>query len=220
MFTPVGEEAHNLDKESIYQGNSIISIETLPDYAHPVAVKKSLERHPSRLSSRRSLENEYEMTRSLDAVEGVRRALGLQSIDNRPALILEYIEGETLLDCISKKTLNLLSKLEIAVNLARVLGEIHQQNVIHQDLNSENILVSRDLQSVHIIDLGSAAPIVRGGHQRVQPDQVLGTLSYVAPEQTGRINRAVDERSDFYSLGVVLYEVGPPPHCSRTGCPL
>ena len=89
-----------------------------------------------------------EMTRSLDAVEGVRKALGQQSIDNRPALILEYIEGETLLDCISKKALNLLSKLEIAVNLARVLGRIHQQNVIHQDLNSKNILIGNQQQAI------------------------------------------------------------------------
>jgi hypothetical protein len=80
----------------IYQGNSIISIETLPDYPQPVVIKKP-ESHASRRMIL-SLEKEYEISRALDAVEGVRRALELRSIENQPALILEYIEGETLRD--------------------------------------------------------------------------------------------------------------------------
>ena len=78
----------------IYQGNSIISVETPPEYSHPVVIKKPSERHPSRRILR-SLEKEYEMTRALDAVEGVREALGRQSSKNQPTLILEYIDGET-----------------------------------------------------------------------------------------------------------------------------
>jgi serine/threonine protein kinase len=190
----------------IYQGNSVISVEPHPDYSHPVVVKKPFSRHPSQRILR-SLEKEFKMTRSLDAVEGVRKAIGKQSIENQPALILEYIAGETLRDHIKSLTLSLQAKLEIAVNLTRILGNIHQQNVIHLDLNSRNILVGGERQSVHIIDLGYAAPIDRSGHQRGQSDQLVGTLAYIAPEQTGRINRPVDERSDLYSLGVVLYEL-------------
>lgn len=120
------------------QGNSVISVETHPEYSHPVVIKKPAKRHPSRriLSS---LEKEYELTRSLNAVEGVRKALGQLSIDNKPALILKYIDGETLRDHIGRKTLSLHAKLEIAVDLARILGEIHQQDVVHLDINSKNI---------------------------------------------------------------------------------
>ena len=194
------------NKNIIHRGNSIISVETHPDYSHPVVIKKPAKRYPSRRSLR-SLEKEYEMTRSLNAVEGVRKAMGQQSIENRQALILEYIDGETLRDHIGTKPLSLWARLDLAIELARILREIHQQKVIHLDLNSKNILVGKERGAVHFIDLGSASYIDRSGYQKVLPDQVLGTLSYIAPEQTGRINRAVDERSDLYSLGAVLYEL-------------
>jgi serine/threonine protein kinase len=184
----------------------MISVETLPDYAHPVAIKKPAKRHPSRRSLR-TLENEHQMTRALDAVEGVRKALEQKSIENQPALILEYVEAETLRETIERKELDLRSRLEIAVELARILADIHQHNVIHLDLNSKNILIGKEQGAVHFIDLGSASYIDRSGHQKVRPDQMLGTLPYISPEQTGRINRAVDERSDLYSLGVVFYEL-------------
>ncbi|MHC4354144.1 MAG: ATP-binding protein, partial [Planctomycetota bacterium] len=195
-----------MQQNIIYQGNSVISVETHPEYSHTVVIKKPAKRHPSRriLSS---FEKEYEMTRALDAVEGVRKVLGQQSIENQPSLILEYIDGETLRDTIARQTLDLRSKLEIAVDLARILGNIHQKDVIHLDLNSKNILIANEHQAVWLIDLGSAAHIDRSGQKKVRPDQLLGTLPYISPEQTGRINRTVDERSDLYSLGVVLYEL-------------
>ena len=196
----------SLQQNIIYKGNSVISVERHPEYSHPVVIKKPSKRHPSRRILR-SLEKEYEMTRSLSAVEGVRKALGQQSIEDQPALILEYVEGETLRDHIGRKTLSLRAKLEIAVDLARTLGKIHQQDVIHLDLNSKNILIGNGQQAAYLIDLGAASRITGNAHQKVRPDQILGTLPYISPEQTGRINRAVDERSDLYSLGVVLYEL-------------
>ena len=192
-------------KAIIHEGNSIISIEVLPDYAQPVVIKKPAGSHASRAIQ--SLEIEYEMTRALDAVEGVRKALGRQSIDDQPALILEYIDGETLRDYIASQTLDLRSRLEMAVALTRILADIHRRNVIHLGLNSRNVLIGSSERAVRLIDLSSASRIDGDGQQIIQPDQILGELPYISPEQTGRINRAVDERSDLYSLGVVLYEL-------------
>jgi serine/threonine protein kinase len=194
------------NRDILYQGNSTITVETHPDYAHPVVIKKPSKRHPSQRSLR-ILENEYQMTRALHAVEGVRKVLEHQSIENQPTLVLEYVDGETLRENIERKELDLRSKLEIAVEMARTLGEIHQQNVIHLDLNSTNVLIDQERHTVQLIDLGSASYIDRSGQQKVRSDQLLGTLPFISPEQTGRINRAVDERSDLYSLGVVLYEL-------------
>ena len=196
----------SMKQNIIYQGNSVISVETHPEYSHPVVIKKLSKRHPSQRSLR-SLEKEYEMTRSLNAVVGVRKALGQQLIENQPALILEYIDGETLRDHIGRKTLSLLTKLKMAADLARILGKIHQEDVIHLDLNSKNILIGNEQGAIHIINFGTASHIDRSGYKKVRPDQMLGTLPNLSPEQTGRINRAVDERSDLYSLGVVLYEL-------------
>jgi len=122
-----------MQQNIIYQGNSIISVETHPEYSHPVVIKKPIKRHPSRRSLR-SLEKEYEMTRSLEAVEGVRKAMGQQSIDGHQALILEYIDGETLRDHIRRKPLNLRAKLEIAIDLASILRKIHQRVARHDSI--------------------------------------------------------------------------------------
>ena len=75
-----------MQQNIIYQGNSVISVETHPEYSHPVVIKKPSKRHPSRRSLR-SLEKEYEMPRSLNAVEGVRKALGQKLIENQPIKI-------------------------------------------------------------------------------------------------------------------------------------
>ena len=193
-------------KDIIYQGNSTISVEALPAYSKPVVVKRPSKRHASRHYVR-SLEREYELTRVLDAVEGVRQALGQQSVDNQSALILEYIEGETLRNLVERNALDLRSRLQIAVDLAGILERIHERRVIHLDINSQNILIDNRKQAVHIIDLGAASRTVGNGLIKVQPDQVLVNLPYISTEQTGRVNRAVDERSDLYFLGVVLYEL-------------
>jgi serine/threonine protein kinase len=153
---------------------TLVKTLTLPDYAQPVVIKKPAKHHPSRRYIL-SLEKEYEMTRTLDGLEGVCKAPTQQSIENQPALVLEYIEGETLRDTIARKTLNLRSGLEIALDLARILANIHQQNVIHLDLNSKNIFIGNEQRAIYIIDLGSAAHIDRSGQQKVRPDQLLGT---------------------------------------------
>ena len=218
-------------KDIIYQGNSTISVEALPAYSQPVVVKRPSERPASRHYVS-SLEREYELTRALDGVAGVRQALAQESVDDQPALILEHIEGDTLRDLVERKALDLRSRLQIAVELAGILERIHDRRVIHLGISSQNILVAGKQRAVHIIDLGAAFRIDRSGEHKVRPDQMLGTLPYISPEQTGRINRAVDERSDLYSLGVVLYELmtgqlpfdsedpmelDPSPHCPGTG---
>ena len=196
----------SVNKNIIHQGNSIISLETPPDYPHPVVVKKSSERTPSRLNVK-SLENEYVMTRSLSDVEGVRKVLEQRSTAIGPELILEYVDGKTLRDHVYEKKLTLRSRLKIAVDLAHILAKIHEQNVIHLDFNSHNILIGNKGRALHFIDLSAASRIDGNVLHKIQPDQALGNLQYISPEQTGRINRAVDERSDLYSLGVVLYEL-------------
>ena len=194
------------EEKIIHQGNSVITTEILPDYSHPVIIKKP-SKHDSSKRDFRSLEREYEMTRSLDSVEGVRKTLGKKQIEDQQVLIMEYIDGETLRDHISRNKLDIRSILKIAIDLARILGKIHQRNIIHLNINSKNILIGKKRREVHLIDLGSASSIDRDGKLKVRPDQPLGNLPYISPEQTGRLNHAVDERSDLYSLGVVLYEL-------------
>ena len=193
-------------KDIIYQGNTLISVEILPGYSHPVAIKKPFGPDASRHTAL-SLEKEFTMTRALDEVEGVRKAFEQKSIEGRPVLILEYIKGRVLKELVARGRLDLRSRLEIAVEISRIIKKIHQADIIHLDINSDNIIVSEDPGTVKLIDLGSAFLFDGNTHRKVGPEQALGTPAYISPEQTGKINRALDERSDLYSLGVVLYEL-------------
>ena len=91
--------------------------------------------------------------------------------------------------------------------MASILSEIHGQNIIHQDINSRNILVSSKGETVHICDFGIASRIEGQMDIKARPEKILGTLPYISPEQTGRLDQLVDERTDLYSLGEVLYKL-------------
>jgi len=127
--------------------------------------------------------------------------------DAQLALITEFIEGETLSEIIQRNQLQLKEKVEIAKKIIRSLSVIHSYNLIHKDINPSNIIWDSILRKATIIDFNLS---IRSNSQKVafsQPKHLQGTLPYVSPEQTGRMNRTVDYRSDIYSLGVTLYEL-------------
>ena len=103
--------------------------------------------------------------------------------------------------------------LRLAIGIASALGEVHQSGLVHRDVKPANILVNPGSGEVRFTGFGLASRLARE-HQRPEPpESIAGTLAYMAPEQTGRMNRATDSRSDLYGLGVVLYEMltGAPP---------
>ena len=190
----------------LHHGYSIITLEHSPDVEYPLVIKRSSISNPTQQYVK-SLKNEFRITNDLGNIKGIRNAIEYLTSENMPALVLEYIQGLDLKDYLANKTIDLPSKLAIAIELTRILRDVHRKTITLLNLSSENIIVGADNQEIHIIDLGSSTHIDRSGQQKVQPEQMLGTLHYISPEQTGRINRAVDERSDLYSLGVVLYEL-------------
>jgi len=153
------------------------------------------------------LRKEYELTKDLD-IPGVRKAYETITIDGRPALVLQYVEGETIRETFVEQPGTLSEILTAAIAIAKTLGEIHRRNIIHKNINSHNILVNRGQQTATIIDFGLALKGDLAKTRRLQDHEVLeGALHYISPEQTGRINRFVDYRTDLYSMGVVLYEM-------------
>ena len=97
--------------------------------------------------------------------------------------------------------------LPFAVQIANILGNIHAANIIHKDINPSNIVVNPETKFLKIIDFGIASRLPRENPTLKNPDQLEGTLAYLSPEQTGRINRSMDYRTDLYSLGVTFYEL-------------
>ena len=169
------------------------------------AILKTLKDGHNHFANINQLINEDQQLKNLN-IKGVRNSLDLVKIENRQVLVLEYIDGRTLKDIIVENKYSLLEKLRIAVSLSNTLGEIHNRGVIHKDLNSFNILVDSS-GTPHIIDFGLSTEIsIKTGFAGIS-DKLEGTLPYISPEQTGRMNHAVDYRSDLYSFGVILYEL-------------
>ena len=120
-------------------------------------------------------------------------------------MLLEEVQGEPLSTRVGQR-LELTAFLSLAIFLASTLGEIHRRGVIHKDLKPSNLILTPQGEG-SIIDFGSAT-LQRVEHvDAAVPHFLDGTLAYMSPEQTGRMNRAVDYRTDFYSLGITFYEL-------------
>ena len=149
---------------------------------------------------------EYEITRNLD-LESVPKTYSLERYQNSLVIISEDSGGESLKLGLAFGKLTLQEFLLTAIKITRALGQIHQHNIIHKDINPSNIIINSTTGLVQIIDFGISTVLSRENPTLKNPNVLEGTLSYISPEQTGRMNRAIDYRTDFYSLGVTFYEL-------------
>jgi predicted ATPase/serine phosphatase RsbU (regulator of sigma subunit) len=189
--------------EVIYTGeNSIIYRASHSEYSS-VAVKMLRSENPP-FSQLQHITNEFEI--GADNIEGVRKILELTKVDNKPALVLELVDGSSIKKNLSKFSTNIDYTLEIGVKIADALNNLHDNGIIHKDLNSNNILITNE-NKIKIIDLGISSKYDSKNKNASNPSKLEGTLEYISPEQTGRMNRKVDQSSDLYSLGVVLFEM-------------
>jgi predicted ATPase/signal transduction histidine kinase len=162
----------------------------------------------SRASLRR-LEHEFEIATQLDAA-GAATPLALTRHEGRTVLILKDPGGE-LLDRVLEhsygSSLDLTRFLRIAIPLATAIRRMHEHGLIHKDIKPANILVDVASGCVWLTGSGIASGLPRERQAPEAPEVLAGTLAYMAPEQTGRMNRSIDARSDLYSLGVTLYQM-------------
>jgi serine/threonine protein kinase len=151
------------------------------------------------------LEHEHALKSELDA-DWAARPVVLTHYNGRRTLVLEDPGGAPL-DRLLGRPLDVSHFLRIAISLAGLLRQVHARGLIHKDIKPANILVDAASGSVWLTGFGIASRLPRE-HQAPAPAEVIaGTLAYMAPEQTGRMNRSVDSRSDLYALGVSLYEM-------------
>ena len=154
---------------------------------------------------------EYEIIRSLN-LAGVVKAYSLEQYDRYLVIVLEDFGGESLKRLMQSEPFTLSESLGFAIEIADILGELHAANIIHKDINPANIVYNRSTNQLKIIDFGIAsvcAPEKLSGETPAlkNPHVLEGTLAYMSPEQTGRMNRTLDYRTDYYSLGATLYEM-------------
>jgi serine/threonine protein kinase len=170
----------------------------------PVIIKILKAEFPT-LEEITRLKNEYKITQHLH-VESIVKSYSLETYQNRLALILEDFGGQSLSQILSKR-LNLTAFLNIGIQLTSALNSLHQNCIIHKDIKPSNIIINIETETVKINDFSVASRLSKENPQINSANLVEGTVAYMSPEQTGRMNRSLDYRSDFYSLGVTFYEM-------------
>ncbi|MGK4005827.1 AAA family ATPase [Sorangium sp. So ce1036] len=190
--------------EVLHEGSDTLLYRAVRDDGLPVVLKVLRRDHESPRALGR-LRHEYEVGKRLPA-KAIVKPHALEALGDQAALVLEDFGGRSL-DRLQAGPMPLDRFLPLAVRLTDALAELHRHGVIHKDIKPQNLLCNPETGEVKITDLGIASLSPREPQGPSHDGLIEGTLAYMAPEQTGRMNRWIDERTDLYSLGVTLYEM-------------
>ena len=171
----------------------------------PVILKLLKEEYASdqELSRRKQ---EYEIITSLSH-PGIIQAYGIGPYRNTLFIVLEDFGGESLKKSMEKQQVTVQDFFPLALQLTDSLACIHAADVIHKDITPDNIILNQETKCLKIIDFGTASHLVHEAPSLQIPERLQGTLAYLSPEQTGRINRRIDYRTDLYSIGIIFYQL-------------
>ena len=169
-----------------------------------VILKKLRKEYPS-FGELIQFRNQYTITKNL-INPGIVHSLSLESWHYGYVLVMEDFGGISLRDYTTTNTLSLSEKLAIAIQLADILHYLAQHRIVHKDIKPANILIYHLSKQVKLTDFSIASVLPKETQELKNPHVLEGTLAYLAPEQTGRMNRGIDYRTDFYGLGVTFYE--------------
>ncbi|MEO0517794.1 MAG: AAA family ATPase [Cyanobacteria bacterium P01_A01_bin.116] len=192
--------------EQLYKGVKTAIYRALSSETQRSVVIKVLASTHSRSVALANLRQQYAITQSLE-IPGVPRPLSLESWQNSYALVMEDFGGISLQQYVANNPLSLIETLKIAIQMTDILNGLCQHHVIHKDIKPANIIIEPNSQRIQLIDFSIASVLPRETQSIQNPEALEGTLAYLSPEQTGRMNRGIDYRSDFYGLGVTLYEL-------------
>ena len=186
-------------------GSSYIYLYNSDEFKKYVIVKVLKNEHPT-YQEVEKFNSEYELTKNLD-IKGISKILKKDFVQNKHVLFMEYIDGYPLKEFFNSQKFDLNTFLVIAKDIVTTLGEIHQHSIIHKDIKPQNILVKKEGNETKIIDFGLASKFNIKTSSSDNPESLEGTLEYISPEQTRRMNREIDYRTDFYSLGITFYHI-------------
>jgi len=194
LLTPIYETSNSLVYRGIREPNK-----------QPVILKVLKQDYP-RPSELTRYQQEYQITHNLN-IDGVVKAYSLEKYQKTLVIVFEDFGGESLKILTNNWTLNLKEFLSIAIKITESLGQIHAVQIMHKDINPANIVLNRETEQLKIIDFGISTVLTRENPTLKNPNVLEGTLAYMSPEQTGRMNRYLDYRTDFYSLGATFYQL-------------
>jgi len=192
----------------IYQSERTLVARCRGERGEALVLKTTTDELPA-ASELRRYRREQEALARLSG-PGVVRVRGLEEVAGRPLLLLEDIGGLSLGSLCAGGALAVPAALELLIQVTTALVDVHAAGLVHRDLSPGNLVWSAGAGTLQIIDFGLSAATGLVPERDARP---VGTLNYMAPEQTGRLRRAVDARSDLYSLGATFWTVlvGRPP---------
>ncbi len=171
----------------------------------PLLIKTFTSQHP-RLEDVARLKGEFDLLKHIET-PSIIKTYGLEEHQNNYFLLLEDTQDIPIEKLLRVKKLDLLDKLDLSIEITKALGELQSQEIIHKDIQPQNILVNPENFKVKLSGFNYATKIPRQRLSLKSPSAMEGNLSYISPEQTGRMNCEVDYRTDFYSLGVMLFKI-------------
>ncbi|BAZ38412.1 multi-sensor signal transduction histidine kinase [Calothrix sp. NIES-4101] len=195
----VSEEIYNGSRTSVYRAFR-------ENDNKPVVIKLLKNSYPS-FSELVQFHNQYTIAKNLKN-PGIIQTYSLEPFQNSYILVMEDFGGVSLKDYfVNNSVAFLVEFLQIAIALCNTLDILYHNRIIHKDIKPSNILINPETKQVKLIDFSIASLLPRETQTLVNPNVLEGTLAYISPEQTGRMNRGIDYRTDFYSLGVTFYEL-------------
>ncbi|XSF16909.1 AAA family ATPase [Myxococcus faecalis] len=203
--------------QEIHRGRRYVVFRTWARDGRPLIIKQ-VRQGPLAAGSAPMLRHEHALLTGLrDTVPDLARVVSLEDAPSHPpALVLEDAGPHNLQEWLRRKPVDLERFMALALQLTGILTRLHEQHVIHRDLNPTNLVMSADGTHLTLIDLDLATRVSGIAPSSDLPGELQWALPYVAPEQTGRMNRPIDHRADLYSLGATFYELltGLPPFTS------
>jgi len=194
------------DFKTISRSSNSIIYEAFDVEANENVIIKTLNQELYDAKNLYKLKNEYKLLERLQG-EYVVKAYEFLNVETRFSILIEDFGAVSLDRYLSTSQIGIREFLYIALETTKCLDHIHKNHVIHKDINPSNIVYNSDSKIIKLIDFGIASEFSFETMQALNPNKLEGRLSYISPEQTGRMNRPVDYRTDFYSLGVTLYEL-------------
>ena len=193
---------------NIYENGKTLVYRAEDASGRSVILKLMKNEHPGKDEIARMM-HEYEMLNTAAPLESIIDVYGFKEYGKRYYLVLEDIGGISVREYIRSRTMPLPLKhcLSLAIRMADCLCELHGSGVLHGDINPSNFVYNPATDDLKMIDLETAAVLTKAGTIPDTANLLPGTTAYISPEQTGRINRRVDWRTDLYSLGVTFYEM-------------
>jgi predicted ATPase/serine phosphatase RsbU (regulator of sigma subunit) len=192
--------------KTVYDGTKTLIYQAIRESDNQPVMIKCLKKEYPTFNELVRFRNQYTIAENLD-LDGIIRTYSLEPYGNGLALIMEDMGGISLSEYTGSQPLPLSKFFEIAIKIVQALEALYSNRVLHKDIKPQNILIHPKTQQIKLIDFSIASLLSRETQEIQSPDSLEGTLAYMSPEQTGRMNRGIDYRTDFYSLGVTFYQL-------------